>query len=136
MSAACLLRRAVNPLRCLSQKHATIRNFSFTFAGPRNLDEIIKKDLVEDKTGAEVADVWYTYHETKVRIDFCSNFIRSLFLIIALTFVVSCFFTTGEYAWTRCRGERGRSSIGASRKMVSATKMSSICNDLSLCSGI
>jgi hypothetical protein len=69
MAASCLLRRAVNPLRSLSQKHATVRKFSFTFAGPRTLDEIIKKDLVEDKTGAEVADVWYTYHETKVRIE-------------------------------------------------------------------
>jgi hypothetical protein len=65
MATSCLLRRAVKPLRFVAQKYATIRNFSFTFAGPRNLDEIIKKDLVEDKTGAEVADVWYSYHESK-----------------------------------------------------------------------
>jgi len=42
------------------------RNLSFSFAGPRNLDEVIKKELIEDKTSAEVADIWYTYHESKV----------------------------------------------------------------------
>jgi hypothetical protein len=86
-----LLRRAVRPLRFVAQKHATTRNFSFTFAGPRTLDEIIKKDLVEDKTGAEVADVWYSYHESKVSVDASSSvyfpcsavsFFRSLFLMI------------------------------------------------------
>lgn len=73
--ASCLLRRAVKPLRFVAQKHATTRNFSFTFAGPRTLDEIIKKDLVEDKTGAEVADVWFSYHESKVRVGTLSSVI-------------------------------------------------------------
>jgi hypothetical protein len=63
----------VKPLRFVAQKHATTRNFSFTFAGPRTLDEIIKKDLMEDKTGTEVADVWYSYHETKVSVDASSS---------------------------------------------------------------
>jgi hypothetical protein len=57
----------------VAQKHATTRNFSFTFTGPRTLDEIIKKDLVEEKTGAEVADVWYSYHESKVSVDASSS---------------------------------------------------------------
>jgi hypothetical protein len=69
MIASRLLQRAVKPLRFVAQKHVTTRNFSFTFAGPRTLDEIIKKDLVEDKTGTEVADVWYSYHESKVSVD-------------------------------------------------------------------
>lgn len=38
---------------------------SFTFAGPRNLDDIVKKELLENKTSDEIADIWYTYHETK-----------------------------------------------------------------------
>ena len=42
------------------------RQFSFTFAGPRALDDIIKKELLENKTGAEIADIWYTYHEARV----------------------------------------------------------------------
>jgi len=40
---------------------------SFTFAGPRKLDEIMKLDSLELKTGTEIADMWYTYHETRVR---------------------------------------------------------------------
>ena len=43
------------------------RYLSFSFAGPRGLNEIIKKELLENKTGTEIADIWYTYHETRVR---------------------------------------------------------------------
>jgi hypothetical protein len=86
MIASCLLRRAVKPLRFVAQKHVTTRNFSFTFAGPRTLDEIIKKDLMEDKTGTEVADVWYSYHESKVSVDWSStvNFLCSAIHLIAV----------------------------------------------------
>ena len=42
------------------------RQLSFSFAGPKALDDIIKKDLLESKTGAEIADIWYSYHETRV----------------------------------------------------------------------
>lgn len=42
------------------------RQFSFSFAGPRVLDEIIKKDMLESKSGAEISDIWYTYHESRV----------------------------------------------------------------------
>ena len=40
---------------------------SFTFAGPRNLDDIVKKELLQNKTSAEIADIWYTYHKTKAQ---------------------------------------------------------------------
>jgi len=42
------------------------RTFStFTFTGPRNLNDIVKKELLENKSSSEIADIWYTYHETK-----------------------------------------------------------------------
>ena len=44
------------------------RYLSFSFAGPRKLDDIIKKDLVEEKTGPEVAELWKSYHKDKVRL--------------------------------------------------------------------
>jgi len=43
------------------------RSLSFTFAGPRKLEDLIKKELMDDKAGTEVADIWFTYHEEKVR---------------------------------------------------------------------
>lgn len=41
------------------------RGFSFNFVGPRKLDDVLKRELVQDKTATEVADIWYTYHENK-----------------------------------------------------------------------
>lgn len=41
------------------------RQFSFSFVGPKTLHEILKKDLVQDKTRTEISDMWYTYHENK-----------------------------------------------------------------------
>ena len=58
----------VLPRNNLSSRFGTKRCFSFTFAGPRTLDEILKKELTEDKSATEVADLWYTYHENKVGI--------------------------------------------------------------------
>lgn len=43
------------------------RYLSFTFVGPRKLDELIAKEKLTEKTGAEIADIWFTYHEEKVR---------------------------------------------------------------------
>ena len=37
-----------------------------SFAGPRVLDEVLKTELVADKSGTEVADLWKTYHQDKV----------------------------------------------------------------------
>ena len=73
MSGLSILNRpAVSSFRPLlkgSKRVAThTRQFSFSFAGPKKLEDIIKKDLVEDKTGAEVADIWHQYHENKVRV--------------------------------------------------------------------
>jgi hypothetical protein len=47
------------------------RCLSFSFAGPRQLDEVLKKDLLADKSGTEIADTWFSYHDSKVRL---SNF--------------------------------------------------------------
>ena len=48
--------------------HHQRRSLSFTFAGPRDLNEIIKADLLENKSGAEIADIWYTYHESRQNV--------------------------------------------------------------------
>ncbi|KAL7473244.1 hypothetical protein ACHAXS_013676 [Conticribra weissflogii] len=41
---------------------------NFSFAGPRKLDDIIKLDLVKDKSTAEISDMWMTYHEGKEKV--------------------------------------------------------------------
>ena len=45
----------------------TKRN-NFSFAGPRKLDEILKTELIKDKSKAEVSDLWMTYHESKENV--------------------------------------------------------------------
>ena len=60
-------------LRLVATKRSSIistnsshsRYFSFSFAGPKELNDILKKELVEDKPRSEVADIWYSYHEEK-----------------------------------------------------------------------
>ena len=48
---------------------SSLRRLSgFSFAGPRKLEEIMKTELLEDKTKAEVSDIWMTYHESKERV--------------------------------------------------------------------
>jgi len=44
------------------------RYFSFSFAGPKKLHDILKKELVEDKSKTEVSDLWYSYHEGKENV--------------------------------------------------------------------
>ena len=44
------------------------RHFSFSFAGPRTLNEIVKLDMLKDKSVAEVSDIWMTYHESKENV--------------------------------------------------------------------
>lgn len=41
---------------------------TFSFAGPRKLDDVIKTSLLENKTGSELAEIWCSYHETKVGV--------------------------------------------------------------------
>jgi len=48
------------------QKTAT-RALSFSFSGPKKLDDVVKKELLESKSEVEVKDIWLTYHENKVR---------------------------------------------------------------------
>ena len=55
-------------LRLASRKGFSSRPFSFSFAGPKNLEDILKKELVQDKSRSEVADIWYTYHEGKENV--------------------------------------------------------------------
>ena len=43
----------------------SIRALTFSFAGPKTLRDVLKEELVRDKTGTDVADIWYTYHEAK-----------------------------------------------------------------------
>lgn len=47
---------------------ASNRCFSFSFAGPKKLNEILKIDLVEDKSKTEISDLWYSYHENKENV--------------------------------------------------------------------
>jgi len=55
--------RQSNLLTCRSS-----RAFSFSFSGPRHLNDILKKELVENKSSTEVADIWYSYHENKENV--------------------------------------------------------------------
>lgn len=57
----------------------TERLFSFSFVGPKTLEDIIKKELVQDKSATEVADIWFTYHENKVsRYEYTMWFFRNM----------------------------------------------------------
>ena len=55
-----------NLLRRPALQASRKRYLSFSFAGPRQLDEILKKDMVADKSGTEVSDLWFSYHDSKV----------------------------------------------------------------------
>ena len=63
MSLRTLSSKLVRPTVQASQRK---RDLSFSFAGPRQLDEILKTDMVEDKDGTEVSDLWFSYHDSKV----------------------------------------------------------------------
>jgi hypothetical protein len=69
--ATTALRRLLQPSAVRIQKYSKLQQqrcqlSGFSFAGPRTLDEIIHKDKMKGTTGAQLADIWYTYHETKV----------------------------------------------------------------------
>lgn len=38
---------------------------NFSYAGPRKLDDILKTELLQDKSVTEISDLWMTYHEGK-----------------------------------------------------------------------
>jgi len=52
-----------HPRHLLRQKRA----LSFSFAGPRKLDEIMKLEMVEDKSSKDVEDLWLSFHEGRER---------------------------------------------------------------------
>lgn len=37
----------------------------FSFAGPKTLNEILKTELLQDKSKTEISDIWVAYHEEK-----------------------------------------------------------------------
>jgi hypothetical protein len=51
-----------------SHNSQTTRYLSFNFIGPKILDEILKKELVEDKSREEVASLWSSFHEGKKNV--------------------------------------------------------------------
>lgn len=63
ISSRLLSKRAVATIISSSRRH-----FSFTFAGARKLQDIIKKERFEGKTAAQVSDIWYTYHEERENV--------------------------------------------------------------------
>jgi hypothetical protein len=73
MSLLHLIPNKVGP-KCLAGGFRVIRTrhlSGFSFAGPRKLDEIMKIDLIEGKSKAEVSDLWMTYHENKEHVHGC-----------------------------------------------------------------
>jgi len=56
-----ILKRQLSPSVSLNNRY-----FSFSFAGPKKLHDILKKELVENKSKAEISELWYSYHEGKV----------------------------------------------------------------------
>jgi transcriptional accessory protein Tex/SPT6 len=41
---------------------------NFTYAGPRKLNDILKTELLQDKSVTEISDLWMTYHEGKDKV--------------------------------------------------------------------
>ena len=65
-SVATLVKRTSTPSS--SAAIPSRRSFSFSFAGPKKLDDILKKDLVDEKPATEISDMWYSYHEGKENV--------------------------------------------------------------------
>jgi hypothetical protein len=42
------------------------RSLSFSFAGPRHLRDILKVEMLQGKTSADISDLWLQHHEQKV----------------------------------------------------------------------
>jgi len=88
-SRACITAKPMSTPRCLctltSSSHAMTMhehnryNFlpnnqviqkrsNFSYAGPRKLSDILKTELLEDKSATEISDMWMTYHEGKENV--------------------------------------------------------------------
>lgn len=62
----CVAQRTIQGCKS-HQQLSPPRSFSFSFVGPKTLEDILKKDLMAGKSATEVADIWFSYHENKVR---------------------------------------------------------------------
>jgi hypothetical protein len=62
----CVTQRTIEGYKS-HQQLAPTRSFSFSFVGPKTLEDVLKKDLIAGKSATEVADIWFSYHEKKVR---------------------------------------------------------------------
>jgi len=51
----------------INPTQSTIRT-NFSYAGPRNLSDILKTDKLDGKSAAEISDMWMTYHEGKEKV--------------------------------------------------------------------
>ena len=60
-----MLARILSKPLTASLRLNSCRSLSFSFAGPRKLDDIIKKELVDDKDTDELSAIWNQYHEGK-----------------------------------------------------------------------
>lgn len=56
--------------RIQHQKHhqQLLLRSNFSFAGPQKLTDVMKTELLEDKSSTEISDIWLSYHETKERV--------------------------------------------------------------------
>ena len=41
---------------------------NFSFAGPRKLGDVMKMELLQDKSATEISDLWMTHHEGKEKV--------------------------------------------------------------------
>jgi len=48
------------------QQQQQVRHLTFSFAGPRKLNDILNLDSVQDKSAQDIRTMWSKYHETKV----------------------------------------------------------------------
>merc|ERR1719232_106024 len=45
--------------------HQQFRQLTFSFTGPKSLNDIIKLDKIANKTKTEVSNMWKIYHDSK-----------------------------------------------------------------------
>eukprot|EP00986_Skeletonema_menzelii_P018428 scaffold26639_cov151-Skeletonema_menzelii.AAC.4 len=50
------------------QQQLVQKRSNFSFAGPRKLSDILKTELLQDKSSTEISDMWMTYHEGKENV--------------------------------------------------------------------
>ena len=50
------------------RQHQQQLRSNFSFAGPQKLADVMKTELLEDKSKTEISDIWMSYHETKERV--------------------------------------------------------------------